>query len=121
MSTMFKLNGFELMMLCFVWTICYNYRVTCDRPEELMYAKTFLDGNAMRTFYRVFRDLTFLIVGQTSQRGNSRILQDAEYEFPCNTSGMRSATIPDSVHRLRPGKYTHHSNTPAVLIRSLVR
>lgn len=105
MSKMFKLNGFELMMLCFVWTICYNCRVTCDRPEELMYAKTFLDGNAMRTFYRMFRDLTFLIVGQTSQRANGRFLQDVEYEFPCNTSGMRSATIPDSVHRLRPGKY----------------
>lgn len=69
-----------------------------------MYAKSFLDGNAMRSLYRMFRDIAFRIVGPTGQRVHGRFLADTERDFPCNTTGMRSATVPDSVHRLRPGR-----------------
>lgn len=79
-----------------------------------MYAKTFLDGNAMRSLYRIFRELTYRIVGQTGQRIQGRFLQDVENDFPCNTTGMRSAVVPNSVHRLRPGKRFIHLTTHRV-------
>lgn len=89
-------------------TILSQYHYVNGR-DDLVYNTSFLDGSQFRRFYRTFRDLAMFIVGQTGQRTRGPFLQEtAEQQFPCNVTGMRSETVPTSVHRLRPGKYTHY-------------
>lgn len=61
----------------------------------------------MRSMYRSFRDFAMRIIGQTGRRTRGAFLQDTDTKFPCNKTGMRSPTIPTSVHQLRPGTYAH--------------
>lgn len=95
-------------MLC---TILSHYHHVNGR-DDLVYTTSFLDGNQMRTFYRTMRELAMRIVGQTGRRTRGPFLQEIENQFPCNVTGMRSDTVPTSVHRLRPGTHIF-ANTDA--------
>lgn len=101
---MLKITVFDLFVLCILLSLFYNYRVDSNPSESFLYSKTFLDGESVRSMYRTFRDLTLRLVGQTGRRTRGTFLQDTEGDFPCNKTGMRSSTIPNSVHRLKPGK-----------------
>lgn len=46
------------------------------------------------------------LLGGTGQRQSGKFLQKRvpnHLPFPCKTRGFRSKTVPNSVHRLRPG------------------
>lgn len=70
--------------------------------------KTYLDSPANLERYRLFRNWITRSIG-TKQRVTARHEEKIQEEiltdipFPCNVTDARSFTIPDSVHRLRPG------------------
>lgn len=81
---------------------CHLECVNCRR--DIVYA-SFLDNRQMRSFYRTFRDIASRLIGQTGWRTKGSFLQgESKDDFPCNVTGMRSETVPNSVHKLRPGK-----------------
>lgn len=101
---MFKLTIFRFSTLVCLCFILFGHPTIVNGRDDIVYTTSFLDGDSMRSMYRTFRDLALRILGQTGRRTRGAFLQETEGDFPCNVTGMRSATIPKSVHRLRPGK-----------------
>lgn len=97
-----KLTVIYISIIYLVISILCNCCV--NGREEYEHPISFLDGDSMRSMYRSFRDFAMRIIGQTGRRTRGTFLQDTDTKFPCNVSGMRSATIPTSVQQLRPGK-----------------
>ena len=62
-----------------------------------------LDGVFLRSLFHTFRDFTFRFVGSTGRKTRGSFLQDSHKRFPCDLSQAKSRTVPDSVHKLRPG------------------
>lgn len=93
---------FRVSVYCILLSVfcCYCAGARDDYEHPI----SFLDGDSMRSMYRSFRDFAMRIIGQTGRRTRGAFLQETDTKFPCNKSGMRSPSIPVSVHRLRPGK-----------------
>ncbi|XP_053658229.1 phospholipase B1, membrane-associated-like [Anopheles marshallii] len=67
---------------------------------------TLLDGVEMRAVFRFLRSWMFNIVGRTGQRISGSFLQEqipTHVPFPCNITLGKSAMVPTSVHKLKPG------------------
>uniref|UniRef100_A0A182TBB0 SGNH hydrolase-type esterase domain-containing protein n=1 Tax=Anopheles maculatus TaxID=74869 RepID=A0A182TBB0_9DIPT len=74
---------------------------------------SFLDNPPFLTLYRTLHRLVFDSIGPSSRdpvrldqaRSQGKVQSPVPYDqaFPCPTEGMRSATVPTSVHELRPG------------------
>lgn len=103
---MLHITGVHLKIIFILLCMILSHRHHVNGRDDLVYTTSFLDGDQMRTFYRTFRDLAMRIVGQTGRRTRGPFLQETENKFPCNVTGMRSETVPTSVHRLRPGTRT---------------
>lgn len=102
--TMMKLTApaiVQLTLTLFLLSICTRCAAQRDDYEHPI---SFLDGDSMRSMYRSFRDFAMRIIGQTGRRTRGTFLQDTDTKFPCNRSDVRSAAVPSSVHRLKPGK-----------------
>lgn len=101
-----------------------HYGVVMSGRDDYEHPISFLDGDSMRSMYRSFRDFAMRIIGQTGRRTRGTFLQDTDTKFPCNISGMRSETIPNSVHRLKPGKikliHIHFDLVPQLLAATLI-
>lgn len=91
------------MFYILISSLCY-YHVSCSDRDEYEHRTSFLDGDSMRSMYRTFRDFAMRIIGQTGRRTRGAFLQETDTKFPCNKTGMRSPTVPISVHQLRPGR-----------------
>lgn len=102
---MFKLMNVSHTNVWLAFVILYCHLENVNGREDIVYATSFLDNRQMRNVYRTFRDLAQRIVGQTGERTKGPFLQAAGDKFPCNVTGMRSKTVPNNVHRLRPGKF----------------
>ncbi|XP_040151381.1 phospholipase B1, membrane-associated-like isoform X1 [Anopheles arabiensis] len=98
------LGGFTLLLLALAATI------TPGGGQALI---TPLDSPLLATKYRGFREVMFNFIGQTGNNKNKFLINlkkgkvqkqfGPEEPFFCNTTGMRSETVPTSVDRLRPG------------------
>lgn len=75
--------------------------------HDVVEQTTMLDGAFVRSIFHTFRDFTFRWVQSSSanrQHMTGKHLQELHHkQFPCDVS-VRSSKVPDSVHRLRPGK-----------------
>lgn len=98
----------QLVFVIFFLLIC---TIQCTAREEYEHPISFLDGDSVRSMYRSFRDFAMRIIGQTGRRTRGTFLQDTDTKFPCNRSNMRSSTVPNSVHRLKPGKLVCYNIT----------
>lgn len=96
-----KLTDFLNITVFLICVLCFGIAAS----EEYEHPTSFLDGDSMRSMYRTFRNFAMRIIGQTGRRTRGTFLQETDTKFPCNKSGMRSSSIPTSVHRLRPGKF----------------
>lgn len=103
MVVILKMNHIWLMA-CVLIGLCLYQSVDGRAREDVVYTTSFLDSNYVRTVFRSFRNMVFSMVGKTGDRTKGPFLQDEEDKFPCDLRNMRSAEIPTSVHRLRPGK-----------------
>ncbi|KAG6799501.1 phospholipase B1, membrane-associated [Apis mellifera caucasica] len=70
--------------------------------------RTILDSPDIRSVVRLFRNWILQAFGEQERKiiQYTNKLQEEippNVPFPCNLTGARSPTIPDSVHRLRPG------------------
>ncbi|XP_049546327.1 phospholipase B1, membrane-associated-like [Anopheles darlingi] len=77
-----------------------------NRNVDITDQKTFLDVGGMRAMFKFMRTLMYTIAGPTGVRTSGSFLQDPippEVPFPCDVSLGRSAKVPSSVHKLRPG------------------
>ncbi|XP_016914441.2 phospholipase B1, membrane-associated [Apis cerana] len=73
-----------------------------------MAQRTILDSPDIRSVVRLFRNLLFQTFGKEERvaiQYTNKLQKEIppNIPFPCNLTGARSPTIPDSVHRLRPG------------------
>uniref|UniRef100_A0A182T1N7 Secreted protein n=1 Tax=Anopheles maculatus TaxID=74869 RepID=A0A182T1N7_9DIPT len=78
-----------------------------DTHVDIGDQRTVLDSVGMRGVFRFMRSFMFNIVGKTGKRTRGSFLQEripSEVPFPCNVTLGRSAKVPTSVHKLRPGK-----------------
>lgn len=73
--------------------------------RDLVEQTSMLDGVFIRSLFHSFRDFTFRLVGSTGRKTRGSFLQDMHKKFPCDLTEANSRTVPDSVHRLRPGKF----------------
>ncbi|XP_017881302.1 phospholipase B1, membrane-associated-like [Ceratina calcarata] len=79
--------------------------VACERTNSVYP----LDTPALLQMYRLSRAWFFQTYGRNEQRSYSgktgRVQEEipSNVPFPCNVTGGRSAKVPDSVNRLRPG------------------
>lgn len=103
MMLIFKMNYMWLMAFLLIG-LCLYQSVDGRAREDVVYTTSFLDSNYVRTVFRSFRNMVFSMVGKTGDRTKGPFLQEEEDKFPCDLRNMRSAEIPTSVHRLRPGK-----------------
>ncbi|XP_050093192.1 phospholipase B1, membrane-associated-like [Anopheles aquasalis] len=77
-----------------------------NRNVDITDQKTFLDVGGMRAMFKFMRTLMYTLAGPTGVRTSGSFLQDPippEVPFPCDVSLGRSAKVPSSVHKLRPG------------------
>jgi hypothetical protein len=103
MVVILKMNHIWLMAFVLIG-LCLYQSVDGRAREDVVYTTSFLDSNYVRTVFRSFRNMVFSMVGKTGDRTKGPFLQEEEDKFPCDLRNMRSAEIPTSVHRLRPGK-----------------
>lgn len=80
-----------------LWTKCEG--------RDLVEETSMLDGVFIRSLFHSVRDFTFRLVGATGRKTRGAFLQDMHREFPCDLSLAKSQFVPDSVHKLRPGKW----------------
>lgn len=99
----------QLSVIYLVIYILVSCCVHGRNSEEYEHPISFLDGDSMRSMYRSFRDFAMRIIGQTGRRTRGAFLQDTDTEFPCNKTGMRSTSVPTSVHHLKPGRNLIHT------------
>lgn len=116
---MLHVTGIHVKIIFILFSTMLSHYHQVNGRDDLVYTTSFLDGNQMRTVYRTFRDLAMRFVGQTGRRTQGTFLQETEDKFPCNVTGMRSETVPTSVHRLRPGMY--HPPPPSPTVNSHTR
>ncbi|XP_055382450.1 phospholipase B1, membrane-associated-like [Condylostylus longicornis] len=67
---------------------------------------TMFDNLSLRSYFHMFRNFVFNNIGRTSQRTEGHFLQipySNDDQFPCGLNNSKSATKPNSVHKLRPG------------------
>lgn len=78
--------------------------IECE-GRDLVEQTSMLDGVFIRSLFHSVRDFTFRLVGATGRKTRGTFLQDMHHDFPCDLSIVRSRSIPDSVHKLRPGNF----------------
>uniref|UniRef100_A0A182TIB6 Lipase domain-containing protein n=1 Tax=Anopheles melas TaxID=34690 RepID=A0A182TIB6_9DIPT len=96
------------LLVLFLLPATYGGRTTIrqTRHVDVTDQRTLLDSAGMRPMFHFLRTWMFNIVGRTGQRTSGSFLQQRippEVPFPCNVTLGRSAKVPTSVHKLRPG------------------
>lgn len=106
-----KLNyfiKFTLVVLHFLISGRYLIVYIEAREVDLTDRITIFDNSIFRIFFHGFRAFWFNFAGKTGHRTRGKYLQEKFPEnapFPCDVELGRSKTVPNTVHRLRPGEY----------------
>ena len=77
--------------------------------QDIFELTTRLDDPRYRFLFHQFRSLVFKSIGQTGHKTTGSFLQEKfpdNANFPCDVSIGKSATRPNSIHKLRPGGET---------------
>lgn len=89
-----------------------NHSAAAETTITATRSTTEWDRGIWLELFHMFREYLFNRLNQTGSNSatppenSQQYLKTLEGEFPCERSRMRSKRIPDSVHRLRPGKIT---------------
>lgn len=105
-----KLNYYIKLTLGLHFLINFSYLIVfidASREIDLTDRITIFDNQIFRIFFHGFRAFWFGLAGKTGYRTSGKFLQEKfpdDVPFPCDIGLGRSKTVPNSVHRLRPGK-----------------
>uniref|UniRef100_A0A182K1T2 SGNH hydrolase-type esterase domain-containing protein n=1 Tax=Anopheles christyi TaxID=43041 RepID=A0A182K1T2_9DIPT len=94
------------LLVLFLLPATYGRVARKDRHVDVTDQRTLLDSAGIRPMFHLLRTFMFNVVGRTGQRTSGAFLQKrvpSEVPFPCNVTLGRSAKVPTSVHKLRPG------------------